>query len=129
MRQIKNFFGAAILCIVIFSGCQKEATNSSLNAANSQGKSSSVNTIVLKAKLEKMIASMPAGYEQRLTDAEKRYFKQHPEFRALVQRAVVPTICNDYTTHISMARRTACRLGQYRIFLRSCFRDVRLPNL
>ena len=97
MRNFKPFICAAILCIVVFSGCQKEATTSSLNSADKQGKSSTVNTVVLKAKLEKMLASLPAGYEKRLQENQNRFLKLHPEYRALVQRAIVPTICNDYT--------------------------------
>lgn len=98
MRHIKQVFGILILCIIIFSGCQKDATTTpSLNGAKKSAKSSPGNALVAKAKLDKMLASLPAGYEKRLQENAKFFLKQHPEYRTIVKNAVTPTPCNDNT--------------------------------
>jgi hypothetical protein len=97
MKHLSLLSGAMLL-FLLFSGCQKEtALAPSGDALKNSSKSSSTNQVVLKAKLDKMLASMPAGYQSRLADNERRFLKQHPEYRQFVVNAIVPTACDDNT--------------------------------
>src|SRR5580765_4443981 len=98
MKHIKQVIGALFLCILIFSGCQKEAsTTPSLNNAKSATRSSPGNALVAKAKLDKMLASMPAGYKKRIEGNLRIILKQHPQYRAYIKRAMVPAACHANT--------------------------------
>ncbi len=97
MKHLILLSGAMFL-LFAFTGCQKEGMlNPSDNALKSSSKSSSTSQLVLKAKLDKMLASMPAGYASRLQENQRRFLKQHPEYRAFVMNALVPTPCDDNT--------------------------------
>jgi hypothetical protein len=97
MKHLLLLSGAMFL-ILAFTGCQKESTSGlSSGSLKNSTQSSSTNQIVLRAKLDKMLASMPAGYQSRLQENERRFLKQHPEYRQLVVNAIVPTACNDNT--------------------------------
>ena len=83
MKHLRLLFGAMFL-LLAFTGCQKESTSGpSTDALKNASTSSTANQLVLKAKLDKMLASMPAGYQSRLQENERRFLKQHPEYRAL----------------------------------------------
>ncbi len=86
---------------MLFSGCQKEAginPEQSLDAIKNAGKSSAKSSPELNAKLDLLLASMPAGFEERLKENERLFLKQHPQYRAFVRNALVPTPCDANTS-------------------------------
>ena len=103
MKHIKLLFGAIAFSLVLFSGCQKDINStpkSSLDGSTALAKSTSKSTVELKAKLDKLLASMPAGNQERLKENARHFLLKHPEYRNFVRRQlniIEPTACDGNT--------------------------------
>jgi hypothetical protein len=101
MKHQRQLLGAMALFVVLITGCKKEASidpEQSLDVIKNSAKSSANSSPQLNAKLDLLLASMPAGYEERLKENERHFLKQHPEYRAFVRNALVPTPCDANTS-------------------------------
>ncbi len=109
MRHFKFLSVIIVFSFILITGCKKDIdteksiTSEEVEASAKQTTQSAAElklSAELKAKLEKLRASLPTGYEERLKQSSVILIKQHPEYRDLVNRvlnAVAPTPCNDNT--------------------------------
>ncbi len=106
MKHLKLLLGTIAFCLILVTGCKKDIRTDTMIApdelhapSKTDLKVSNLSNAELKAKLDKLLASMPAGFEKRLTENSTLLLKQHPEYRDMVRRAlnIVPTTCDDNT--------------------------------
>ncbi len=100
MKYLKLFLGTLALSVMLITGCKKEAgidPEQSLDALKNSAKSSANFSPVLNAKLDLLLASLPAGFQEKLKENERIFLTQHPQYRAFVRNALVPTPCDANT--------------------------------
>lgn len=106
MKNFKTLTGVIAISFILVTGCKKDAgTDSGLVPQNQteskfSSKQSAQLSTGLKAKLTKLRASLPAGYEKRLKQNSTLFLKLHPEYRDMVKRAlnvIEPTPCDGNT--------------------------------
>ncbi|MDN3658179.1 hypothetical protein QWZ08_21180 [Ferruginibacter paludis] len=103
MKNFKLISTTIVLCAFIITSCTKEigtSNNPNLQSESTLSKQPALISADLQLKLTKLRASMPAGYEKRVQKNTALLLKMHPEYRAMVQRALSassPASCNDNT--------------------------------
>ena len=103
MKNFKLTTTTIFLCAFLITSCKKEiisTNNVTLQSENALSKQTALISADLQLKLAKLRAAMPAGYEKRVQKNTALLLKMHPEYRAMVQRALnvsSPTTCNDNT--------------------------------
>lgn len=104
MKKFKLLTVAIAMSAILITGCKKETStynNPPLHEeSNTLSKTASLISPELKAKLTKLRASLPAGYEQRVQKNSALLLTMHPQYQYMVQRAlnaISPTSCNDNT--------------------------------
>lgn len=102
MKKFKLTVTTVAMCAFLITSCKKEIinNNATLQSDNALSKQTALISADLQLKLTKLRAAMPAGYENRVQKNTALLLKMHPEYRAMVQRALnasSPTTCNDNT--------------------------------
>ena len=106
MKNLKIFAGVIVISLSLVTGCKKDAGTDSVIVPKNQienkysFRQSNALSVESKAKLAKLRASLPAGYEKRLKQNSALLLKRHPEYRSMVLRAmnvIEPTPCDGNT--------------------------------
>src|SRR4051812_32262905 len=103
MKFLKHLPTSLALSLVLVTGCKKDlrsdiSSHAQLQTANTSAANQAAQLAVIKEKLEKLTASLPAGLQAKL--AEGLPLVQHPEYRSAVLNALKvtdATACNDNT--------------------------------
>ena len=104
MHLLKQVAAGLLFTFLVMTGCKKDAAfplESEGNTTSNNGlstPSAARLSPALKAKLQKLRTSLPAGYEKRLSKIAPTALKLHPEYRNMVYKGVkviTPTPCDD----------------------------------
>jgi len=97
MKSIRLLLGTAIFLTLFITGCQKDIRN---NSQVSSSTMSSAKTKATKERLQQIMKSLPAGYENRIKINAPILLQTHPEYRDMVLRVlkvIEPAECDDNT--------------------------------
>lgn len=104
MKNIKLLTAVIATSLLLFIGCKKDreitsTSSTKLNATKEAAVQSSQSTVAALKKFNEMKATLPADFQKKLTQNAKLVLKQHPEYRALVRRALKleSAACDDNT--------------------------------
>lgn len=105
MRKLKLLLPTIAFSFILLTGCKKDirtdssTTPGQLTESKASAKKPALSSAELKAKLERLLSSLPPGYEQRLIEKSSLLLKQHPEYRDLIRQAlaITPTPCDANT--------------------------------
>lgn len=104
MRKIKLLFTLFAFSTLVFTSCKKDiATRNGnpeqLSDNTLSAKKPALSPAELKARLSALVASLPAGSDQRLIEKSALFLQQHPHYRQLVRNAmaITPTQCDPNT--------------------------------
>lgn len=104
MRKFKLLLTIIACSFILVTSCKKDISNKvspqQLSSETTTAANKTLSPAELKAKLDKLVSSLPTGYKDRLIEKSSLLLKQHPEYRDFVRRAlkaVVPTPCNSNT--------------------------------
>lgn len=107
MKLLKLQMGVIAFSFLFVTGCKKEIkTNSEISVDNVQMQSktavkpSTQKDRETKARLQKLLSSLPAGYEKKLEQRADLLVNDHLEYRDMVRRAlhiIEPSSCNAST--------------------------------
>ena len=105
MKNIRLLTAIIAVSLTLFTGCKKEkeitgTASNEVKATNQAAVKSSQTAQAALEKFNKLKASLPADFQNKLVLNAKLVLKQHPEYRAMVNRALKleASACNDNTT-------------------------------
>ena len=98
MKYLKLLTACISVSCLLITGCKKENQPAPAEVQSSRI-TGRAETQMSKDKLQRLRASLPAGYEKRLEKTAARLLLSHPEYRDLVRRALAlePTPCDANT--------------------------------
>ena len=93
---------AIVIFALVLTGCKKEIRTNNptqLSEISASAKKPGLSAADLKAKLQKLVSSLPPGSDQRLIEKSSLLLKQHPQYREIIRNvlAVTPTPCDANT--------------------------------
>ncbi len=102
MKYLKLLPVFLIISTLIITGCKKDiqpVTDVTTKSKTSVQKKSTLSGAALRERLAAIRASLPAGFEKRLTGNVTLLSKLNPEFSDIANRPkiITPTACNDNT--------------------------------
>ena len=106
MKRTKLFTAVIAVSLILFTGCKKEIKTDSTSATadlqieNQSLSKQSTGAAGLKSKYQKLMASLPAGFKEKLKQSAAISLKAHPEYRDLILRTLrvtEPASCNANT--------------------------------
>ncbi|WP_266362769.1 neutral zinc metallopeptidase [Tellurirhabdus rosea] len=102
MKKLSLYSSVVALSLTLLTGCEKDSlTETSVTQAPSHRSARVASPLSdeLRAKLARIRASLPEGYEQRVERAAGLLQDTHPEYKQYVERAlgIEPTSCDNNT--------------------------------